>query len=233
MNVGLYQGASAMAASESRLEAITSNLANARATGFKRVSTAQHGLEAKHGTEITTRPDSFETVDWSQGPLERTGVSTDLALMGRGFFAVEGPDGEAYTRDGHFYLDTSGQLVTQEGYPLAWDGPRGNLDPAADPIRVDTSGTVWQGNQRAGRLSVVDFPALDRLTQDRGGYWRASPALERVPAEAEVHQGALEGANVSTIDEMVALIQTQRSFEAGSQVLRLISQSYERLNSFR
>lgn len=233
MNVGLYQGASAMAASEARLESITSNLANARATGFKRVATAQHGSAAKNGAEETTRPDSFGVVDWSQGPLERTGVPTDLALLGRGFFAVEGPEGEVYSRDGHFFLDPSGQLVTQEGFPLAWEGTRGNLDPVGDPIRVDTSGAVWQRNQRVGRLALVDFPALDRLTQDRNGYWQASPALERIPADAEVHQGALEGANVSTIDEMVALIQTQRSFEAGSQVLRLISQTYERLNSFR
>lgn len=233
MNVGLYQGASAMAASEARLEAITSNLASARSTAFKRVASAQHGAEARANRSETVRPDSFKVVDWSQGLLERTGVPTDLALMGQGFFAVEGPEGEVYTRDGQFFVDESGQLVTQERFPVAWEGARGNLDPVGDPIKVGEDGSVWQGARNIGRLSIVDFPALDQLELDGNGYWQASPALNRIASTAEVHQGALEGANVSTIDEMVSLIQTQRSFEAGSQVVRLISQTYERLNSFR
>jgi len=235
MNVGLYRGSAAMAVNERRLEAITSNLASVGSTSYKRVATAEHGRAVRGGETAGDRiqVDTFNVRDWSQGPLLRTAVPTDLALMGQGFFAVESPGGEVYTRDGHFFLTDAGQLMTEEGFPVAWDGVRGNLDPVGEPIRVDTAGNVFQGARRAGRLAIVDFPARDRLELDELGYYQASPALQRTPAAAEVHQGALEGSNVSSIDEMVALIQNQRAFEATAQTVRMISQTYERLNSFR
>ena len=107
------------------------------------------------------------------------------------------------------------------------------LEPIGEELTVSENGGVWQGARSIGRLALVDFPRRDGLVQESHGYWAVPPEWPRYPATAEVHQGALEASNVSAVDEMVALIQTQRSFQAGGEILRLISQSYERLNQFR
>lgn len=229
MNVGIYRGMEAMAASEQRLAAITSNLANARTTGFKRVATVAHGevVSGRNGQHAVVKTST--ALDWTQGPIERTGLATDLALRGGGFFAVEGPEGEVYTRDGQFHLDEAGSLLTSDGFPVAWKGARGVLDPFGEPLRIALDGTVMQGTQSVGQLKLVDFPAKDQLSLQRHGYYVADPALQRVAANTEVHQFALEGSNVSTVEELVRLIETQRSFEAGSNVVQLIAKTYERL----
>lgn len=229
MNVGLYRGMEAMAASERRLAALTSNLANAQTTGFKRVATFDHGDSASTRNTEHTVVRTGVALDWSQGALERTGVATDLSLRGEGFFAVEGPSGEVYTRDGQFHLNEEGVLLTGDGFPVAWRGARGAVDPLGEPIRVALDGSVLQGAQPVGQLKLVDFPAKDSLEQERHGYYVAGPNLEQTASTAEVHQFALEGSNVSTVDELVRLIETQRSFEAGSNVVQLIGKSYERL----
>lgn len=222
-----------MTASERRLEVITSNLANAQTTAFKRLAAVHHVRAGAGPREADAQVATATRRDWSQGPLERTGVPTDLALVGRGFFAVEGPDGEQYTRDGRFSLTDRGALVTRDGYPVAWDGARGTLDPTGEAVSVDGSGQVHQGEAPVGRLRLVDFDALELLEESGDGYFRAAPELSRNEAAAEVHQGALEGSNVSTVDELVALIQNQRAFEASAKVTSMIAETYQRLNRFR
>lgn len=229
MNVGMYRGMEAMAASEQRLASVTTNLANARSTAFKRVATVQHGEATPGGNPEHAVVRTRTSIDWTQGPLERTGVATDLALQGEGFFVVEGPKGELFTRDGRFQVTEEGALVTGDGLPVAWAGARGTLDPVGSPLRIDLDGSVHQGDQRVGRLQLVDFAERGRLEQGRLGYFVAPPELERLPAASEVHQYALEGSNVSSVDELVRLISTQRSFEAGSNVVQMIGQTYERL----
>ena len=229
MNVGIYRGMETMAASERRLAALTSNLANARSTGYKRVATFAHGQTSTGRNPNHAVVRTGVALDWTQGPLERSGVGTDFALRGEGFFAIEGPAGEVYTRDGQFHLDEAGNLLTGDGFPVAWEGARGLVDPLGEPLRVALDGSVMQGAQSVGKLKLVDFAAKEDLDQQRHGYFVAGPNMEQVPCEAEVHQFSLEGSNVSTVDELVRLIETQRSFEAGSNVVQLIGKSYERL----
>jgi len=230
MNAGLYQGVATMRASERRLEAITSNLANVSSTAFKRSVSMNHAVQAAKGGRLNLT--TTTTVDWSQGPLERTRVATDLALMGDGFFVLEGSEeeGEVYTRDGHFSINERGVLVTQLGNPVAWEGARGTMDSIGAPMRVDLSGNVFQGQRTIGRLRLVDFENRSLLRISKSGDYIAPPDMHPVRATAEVHQGALEGSNVSAVDELIALIQTQRSFEAGANLMSMISKSYERLN---
>jgi flagellar basal body rod protein FlgG len=88
---------------------------------------------------------------------------------------------------------------------------------------------VLQGDALVGRIKLVAFEDPARLTLDRQGYFHAPPRLERSASSAEVHQGALEGSNVGAIDELVAMIQVQRSFEIASTLMRSIDQTYRRL----
>lgn len=233
MNAGLYSGVSALLANQRQVENVASNLANVSTVGFKRKGAVQHSFyvgDPRHGhmgLATTAR------TDFSQGPIERTSNPLDLALFGDGFFAVEGPQGEIYTRNGTLQLDSRGVLTTLQGYPVAWDGSRREFDAAGVPIKIDTEGYVSQGGGNIGRLKIVSIPAKDLLEEVEGGYWRAGPGLLVEPSTAEVHQGAIERANVSASDELVRLISVQRSFETATKLLKLISESYERLNSAR
>ncbi len=227
---GLTNAATAMLAHEKRLESITSNLANANTHGFKRRMAASHGtwmgrMDAAHmGLQMA------EANDFSQGSLLNTGNTLDLAIQGEGFFAVESPQGEVFTRDGEFHLTGAGVVVSKEGYPLVWDGVQANIQPTGEPIVVDKTGAVTQGNRQLGRLRHVAFADNNLLDTTKEGYWIAPPRLAREQATGQIVQGAVEDSNVNPVNELVAMISVQRKFEQASQIITQIDQSYRRLN---
>jgi len=231
MNRGLYQGVQAMSAAEGRLESIATNLANLSVNGYKRRTTATESFDATLRGKLSRQVRSRTSVDFSQGVLRATGETYDLALEGSGFFAVETPRGEAYTRGGHFQVDSAGTLQTHDGLPVAWESARGTIDPQGEEVRVDPDGQVWQGEQQVGRLRLVDFAQPGRLEADRLGYLHAPPGLTEAAREGEVRQGHLEQSNVSAVDEMVALIATQRSYESAARLMSSIEQGYRRLTA--
>ncbi len=231
MNRGLYSGVEAMAAAERRLESIATNLANVSVNGYKRRATATESFERTLKGKVERHVRTRTSIDYSQGPLEATGEPLDLALAGSGFFALETQHGEAYTRGGRFHLDAAGTLQTQDGFPVAWEGARGTIDSQGGEVRVDPDGQVWQGEAQVGRLRLVDFADPAKLQPDRGGYLHAPVDAAPRAREGEVRQGQLERSNVSAMDEMVALIETQRSYESAARVMSSIEQGYRRLTA--
>ena len=229
VNVGLYRSAVAMAAQQRRLDSISANLANVGTVGFKRGVTASHEVEVRRPRGQVRGVTTLARVDFAQGNLQRTGREHDLALFGRGFFAVESPDGEVYTRDGSFHLSEAGVLVTEHGFPVAWEELRGAVDPVGLPVVIDEAGNARQGVQEIGRLRVVDFPDEGALSKDRLGFWTAPPSVQPGPSDARVHQYALEDSNANGMEEMVEMIGVQRSFEVVARVFEAIDQTYERL----
>jgi len=231
MNKGLYEGVAAMSTAEQRLDSIVANLANLNVNGFKRhgASTESFDTVLRGATrrQVATRT----SIDFQQGTLRSTGNTYDLALAGEGFFVVETPEGEAYTRDGQLRIDEAGVLQTHAGYPVAWDGPRGTIDPLGEPVLFDAGGTVWQGETDVGKLKLVNFLARDELKPSRSGLFRGTAALREATHTAEVKQGFLERANVNAVDEMVGMISAQRSFESAARLLSMIDQTYRRLTS--
>jgi flagellar basal body rod protein FlgG len=213
------------------MEAITSNLANLGVHGFKRRSMAANGFDAVLRGQVQRQLGTRTIVDHSQGTLVQGDGPYDLALSGAGFFAVETPQGEAYTRNGQFRVDDSGVLQTLEGYPVAWRGPRGTLDPTGPEVLIDPEGNVLQGGEAIGQLRIAGFERADALTQDRRGFYRATGAAREAPHQAVVRQGMLEAANVNAVDEMVAMISAQRAFESATRLMQMIDQTYRRLNS--
>ena len=171
-----------------------------------------------------------ERNDFGQGSLLDTSNALDLAIQGEGFFAVESPQGEVFTRDGAFRMTADGIVVTSEGYPLVWDGVQANIQPSEDSIVVDKTGTVTQGNRQLGKLRLVEFANNDKLNNTKEGYWIAPQNLARERATGEIVQGAIEDSNVNPVSELVALITVQRKFEQASQIITQIDQSYRRLN---
>lgn len=223
----------ALGVAEKRLDAIAGNLANLAVNGYKRSNVVSKTFETVLHGERQTRVTSRRSIDFSQGTLRPTGGEFDLALHGKGFFGVEGQDGELYTRDGRFVVDDKGVLQTLDGLPVTWEGPRGTIDPAGGKITVDFEGNVSQGTTPIGKLRVVEFERTDRLTLQRGGFYRAPNDLEITPSTAEVRQGSLETSNASAVDELIALISVQRQFESGTRLMSTIDQSYRRLTNPR
>jgi flagellar basal body rod protein FlgG len=229
VNVGLYRSAVAMAAQQRRLDSISANLANVGTVGFKRGVTAAHEVEVERPRGKVRGVTTLVEVDFAQGNLQRTGREHDLALFGDGFFAVEGPEGEVYTRDGGFHLTEAGVLVSEEGLPVAWDELRGAIDPVGLPLVIDGEGNVRQGIQDVGRLRVVEFADRHQLRKDALGFWTAPPGAKQVASTTRVHQYALEDSNANGVEEMVDMIGVQRSFEVVARVFEAIDQTYERL----
>ena len=207
------------------LEMLANNLANLSTPGFKldrefySVFITQTAL-----ANVTPDPTSWpglmpvlqrQYTDFRQGELQQTGSPLDLALAGPGFFTVQGPQQQLYTRNGHFSLSPNGTLVTAEGYPvLLEDGSPVTIPPGAE-IKIAQDGTVTAGGLHVGRLLLVDFPDKSVLVKVGYSYFRnLNPTVEPQPAnQVRVHQGMLEASNVNPAVGMVRLIEVMRQFE--------------------
>ncbi len=219
-----FTAASGLRSRMEALDMLANNLANADTGGYKadrEFYTLYLSAEAADGAAAAGSPASVLPLierpwtDFSQGALRVTSNGTDLAISGKGFFAVDGPSGPLYTRNGAFRLSAAGNLVTAEGYPLrSTGGPPVQLR-ADSPFEVLTDGTVSQAGQIAGSIEIVDFPNAEALAK-RGENYFFNSDPKAVPvraASAQVHQGKLEGSNVGTAEAAVRLVSVMRQFE--------------------
>jgi flagellar basal-body rod protein FlgG len=226
-----------------RMDVITNNLTNAETKGFRsdtlvsqsfrdmlisRVSDPSVFDSDSVGTHNTGIHIDRVYTSFVQGALEESGLSTDFALAGDGFFVVETPDGERYTRAGSFTVDADGALVTPLGQKvLGADGP---LLVGAGEFTVASDGTVEADGRLIGRLRTVTFPDNGLLRKEGDNlFFNLEPAANP-PADTavEVRQGYLENANVDTAREMVDMLNVYRSYEINQRVLRMIDDSLGR-----
>lgn len=235
MNIGMYQAAAAMSATERWQEVIASNLAASYLPGFKKqqlsFAAVQAGLlQPTAGTlggaaQPTVLPQTRVTTDFLPGEISPTGKTTDLAIEGPGFFEVQLPTGQtAYTRVGEFHLNASGQLVTKEGYLVLSDAGPIQLDPkSATPMTVSPSGEISQGIDQKGRLRLVEFDDPKALTALSAAYFSVdgTGAIPKPAVASTVRQGFIEGANTSPVLEMANLLAAMRTFETGQRVLQM------------
>ncbi|NLF35308.1 MAG: flagellar hook-basal body protein, partial [Clostridiales bacterium] len=138
---GLYTSATGMTVQRNKMDVLANNIVNAETTGYKKDTLVTSSFDEvmllrvnDPGVSIygagRTGPYSFGThVDelvthFAGGSLEETGRSTDLAIVGQGFFVVETPGGERYTRSGNFSVDPEGYLVTGDGHYVLGEGGR-------------------------------------------------------------------------------------------------------------
>lgn len=232
MNVSLYQAAAAMQATDRWQELIAQNLASSSVPGYKQqnisfaaLTAGQLPVNGAAGVRNYTLPAAQASVNFQAGQLKPTGVLTDVALDGTGFFGVQLPGGDtAYTRDGEFHIDAQGQLVTKQGYPVQGDGGAIQFDlnnPA--PIAISADGTISQGADLKGKLQITTFNDPNLLTGlSNGCYLAQNPNLQTAPAgTTTVRQGYLESSNVSPVTEMAHLITAMRHFEANQRLMQI------------
>jgi flagellar basal-body rod protein FlgF len=205
------------------------NLANASTIGFK---TQEHRFRAVpvEGSGMPTRAfvvDASVSDVMDQGPMMFTGRNLDVAVDGKGWVAVQLPDGsEAYTRAGSLDVDVSGVLETKGGYTVAGDGgpitipPDNSIEIAPDGTVsvVPTFGTPNNANA-LGRIKLVNPPETDLVRGADGLFRLRSGQPAAADQNVKLASGTLEGSNVNVTDAMVNLISLSRQFEMQIKML--------------
>jgi flagellar basal-body rod protein FlgF len=238
MDVSLYQAAAAMNATAQWQELIAENLTTAPISGGRKrevqFSDIQAGLDPNvtGGTGSYFIPAATTVTNFQPGELHVSSNPMDFALEGPGFFTVQLPSGQlAYTRGGEFQLNSKEQLVTNQGYPVMSDSGSVKFNPnSSEPITISTSGEVSQGQERKGRLKIVEFNNPNYLTMIGAQDFQSnSPQAVPIPATStKVRQGFLEAANTSATTEMSGLVTAMRMFEANQKVMQMQSDRMSR-----
>ena len=253
----LWIAKTGLEAQQTQLDVITNNLANVSTSGFKRARAVfedllyqtlrQPGAQSSQQTQIPSglqiglgaRPVATERIH-TQGPLTQTGNSLDVAIQGQGFFQVLLPDGTtAYTRNGSFQKDSTGQIVTANGYPLQ---PAMTIPANAQTLTIGNDGTVTvqQPGQAAptqiGNIQLVTFvnpgglqSAGENLYLETASSGTPTPNTPGTNGAGLLNQSYLEGSNVNVVEELVNMIQTQRAYEINSRAIQTSDQMLARL----
>lgn len=244
-------------AQQTQMDVIANNLANVSTTGFKRARAVfedllyqtirQPGAQSSQQTQLPSglqlgtgvRPVATVRV-FTQGNLQQSANPLDVAIQGNGFFQVLLPDGStAYTRDGSFQVDSQGQLVTASGFAVQ---PAITIPANAQSVTVGRDGVVSvvssgaAGASQVGSLQLVSFTNPAGL-QSFGENLYLETAASGTPSANTpgtnglglLNQGFNETSNVNVVEELVAMIQTQRAYEINSKSISTSDQMLQRL----
>ena len=247
MTTALQIARSGLDALDQRMKTISNNLANVSTTGFKkdrasfaslmyqddRSPGAASGPDTQYATGLGTgtgvRVVGTERIH-QQGTLQQTDNALDLAIDGAGFFAVQLADGtQGFTRDGGFKLSANGELVTASGLRLAQPLtiPDGASQVVISPDGIVTATVAGQAAPvEVGQLQLTRFlnpaglmPMGDNLYRETAGSGPPTIGVAGQAGMGTVRQGMLEGSNVSTVQELVDMIETQRAYEINAKVI--------------
>jgi flagellar basal-body rod protein FlgG len=250
-----------MQAQQLNLDTVANNLANVNTTGFKKsrvdfedVLYQTYRAPGTAGSQGTTIPTGIQVGNgaravatqrlFSQGDFQQTENPLDLVVEGDGFFQVTKPDGvTAYTRSGAFKRDATGRVVTSEGFPLS---PALTIPPDARSITVGSDGTVsvtaagQASAQQIGTIQLAQFvnPA-GLLSIGRNLFMPSAASGNAVTGTAgsnglgTIAQGYLELSNVKVVDEMIAMITSQRAYEANSRAIQTADEMLSMTNNMR
>jgi len=149
--------------------------------------------------------------DFSPGTLTTTGRPLDLAIDGDGFFKVQTPQGERFTRDGRFTADAQGRITNARGDALG-DGI--TLDPLRGEVSISRDGVVSQEGVRIGKIEVYRFASLAGLSKTGDAlYANEGNIAPQVAADAKIQQGAVESSNVQPVIEITRMMEVAREYE--------------------
>ncbi len=224
-----------------RLDVIANNLANVNTVGFRgdRIDfqanlsqiRARQFQSARHGLhDINQMIHTHST--FQRGLIQPTGNPLDLALDGRGFFVIQAPDGERFTRAGDFHLDQNGQIVTDEGFVVQGEGGPITLRDDAGPPEITEEGAVFQNQEEVGRLRIVEVENPETLVKVTGRTFRSAPATHLADTtETLVIPRSLESSNVNLVREMVEMLQANRAFESYQRVITMVNTMNQQANT--
>ncbi len=222
MSNTIYVALSKQAGLSKELNSVANNIANVSTAGYRRegflFSEYVRALEPQDRS-ISQANVGGHFFDSTPGALTQTGGMFDLAIEGEGYFLVETPYGERLTRQGSFMLDAEGQLVTAEGHRVLGDGGSPvAIPPEATSITIAQDGTIAADGAPTGSIGLVKADPTT-LAREGDNLLRATKGYEPVEL-AKVRQGFIEESNVNAVLEVSRLIEVQRAYELGQQLLK-------------
>ncbi len=245
-------------AQQTNMDVIANNLANVSTNGFKRArpvfedllyqTIRQPGAQSSQQTQLPSglqlgtgvRPVATERI-FTQGNLQQTGNSLDVAINGGGFFQVQLPDGgTAYSRDGSFHLDSQGQLVTSSGFHVqpAITIPANSLsitiarDGVVSVTRAGTAAPTTVGSlQLTGFVNPAGLQSMgENLYVETAASGTPSTNAPGTNGLGLLTQNYVETSNVNVVEELVNMIQTQRAYEINSKAITTSDQMLQKLS---
>ena len=245
-------------AQQTQMDVISHNLANVSTNGYKRSQAVfedliyqnmrQVGAQSSADTQLPTglqlgtgvRPVATSRL-FTQGNLQQTSNSFDMAISGHGFFQLQLPDGTTgYTRDGSFHPDAQGQLVNANGIPLS---PPISVPQGTRDITIANDGTVTvsiagqDGVTQIGQIQLATFQNAAGLDPQGQNVFKETDASGAPTASTPgmngaglIQQGYLETSNVNVVEELVSMIQTQRAYEINSKAIQTSDQMLARIS---
>ena len=257
-NAALHVARTGLDAQSARMRVIANNLANVNTTGFKKerasfetlayqaitAAGAPSSAENKYATGLSlgsgVKMTGTSRID-TQGSYQTTGNALDMAIEGAGFFQVQMPDGRtAYTRAGNFNRSAEGRIVTGDGKPLI---PEISIPEGAESVTIGADGTISATLAGAtdatelGKIETARFvnPAGLTALGDNMFIETASSGAPQVGAAATegrgaIRSGTLEGSNVSVVEELVDMIETQRAYEVNSKMISATDEMLQYVN---
>jgi flagellar basal-body rod protein FlgF len=237
-------GLSQQMASTRAMEVIANNLSNLGTPAFKReeVQFEQYmvpvqATEAEGGGTVNVSfvLDRGVARNLSMGRFEQTGSLLDLAIDGPGYFVVQAPEGERYTRNGHFRFDEQGQVVTDDGYVVQGDGGAITLQPQEGDLRVGGDGSLSSDLQVLGKLRIVNFTDERTLKKAGTSLYDAGGQPATAVASPRVRQGIIEKSNVEPVVEITRMIDIMRAYQASADLTKsgedLLKQAIEKIGA--
>jgi flagellar basal-body rod protein FlgG len=255
MNPALWAAKTGLDAQQTRMSVTSHNLANVNTTGFKKGRAVFEDLLYQNVRQVggSTSLDSVAPTglslgtgvrvvatekEYTQGNMQTTGNSFDVAVNGRGFFQVLLPDGTlGYTRDGDFVVSPQGELVTKAGYRVQ---PGITIPDGVESITIGKDGVVTAKlNGQAqptqiGTLQLVDFinpaglqPKGENILVESAASGAPQVGTPGLNGLGYVEQGSLEASNVNVVEELVTMIETQRAYEMNSKAISTTDQMLE------
>ncbi|MBU6444365.1 MAG: flagellar basal-body rod protein FlgF [Alphaproteobacteria bacterium] len=209
------------------MDVIANNLANVSTPAYKReamqfreyvdqlpAAAGQSGPQS-----ISFVQDAGTVSDLTEGKLDHTGAPYDLAINGKGYFQIQTANGTRYTRDGHFLLNSDGELVTASGDPVLGDGGPVTVTPNDGDIHIADDGTVSGKQGQISKISLVDFPNDQALVKDGTNLYSTTQAPTQV-TNSQILQGTIEASNVQPVVEISRMLEIMRAYQATTSLTK-------------
>ena len=245
---GLYTAYTGMLTQQQKMDGISNNLANVDTTGYKKDRMIQQSFdeiltyklndpEVPQGESIGKMSLGVKVsqvfTDFSQGSMKQTDNLLDVALQGEGFFKVgevndQGSMDIKYTRDGSFNISQNGQLVTKDGLFLLGEDDA-SVQLGFEDFRVNNDGSIYQNEELMNKIQVVNFEDDQTLRKQGSSLFTTTDTSVIKEYEGTIVQGFLETSNVNTINEMIEMIATTRTYEANQKMIQTYDATMEKV----
>lgn len=221
-------GLSRQMALQKQMSVIANNLANINTAGFKRdvIHLEEFQMPIAEMSELTNQQKNLSYVNdrsvlknFQPGSMRKSGNDLDVAINGSGWFVVNTPQGERYTRNGEFKLNEAGTLVTNEGHPVLGDGGEISFGQEESQIAIARDGTISTNEGQKGQLRVVSFDDEQQLKKQGFNLFNSEQAAKPVE-NPNVMQGMIEQSNVKPVLELTRMIETVRAYTTQARMLQ-------------